>query len=344
MDKIRYEYVWIDPDNNLRSKSRIISYSNGEKNIKPSELPLWNFDGSSTGQAPGIDSEVYLKPIKIYPDPFNRISEYSSKLVLCETIQPDMITPHESNTRNQLSKLMECKNINIQEPWFGFEMEFFMINPDTNKPIGFPESGEPPKQGQFYCSNGATNCFGRNIIDEHYEACLYARVEIVGINAEVACGQWEYQIFGDALNSTDDAWMSKYILSRVAEKHNIDISWHPKPIQGDGKGSGMHTNFSTISMREDGGLQHILNVMPKLEAKHKEHLEVYGVDNDKRLTGEHETASMDKFSWGYADRGKSIRIGKLVQKEGKGYFEDRRPASSCDMYLVAHKLIETVCS
>lgn len=344
MGKIRYEYVWIDADNNLRSKSRIISYSDGVKCIRPTDLPLWNFDGSSTGQAPGVDSEVYLKPVKVYPDPFNRVSVYPSKLVLCETIKPDMETPHETNTRNQLSKLMENQYFHSQEPWFGFEMEFFMMNPDTGHPIGFPRSGEPPKQGQFYCSNGATNCFGRAIIDEHYEACLYANVEIVGVNAEVACGQWEYQIFGDALNSTDDAWMSRYILSRVAEKHNIDISWHPKPILGDCNGSGMHTNFSTVSMRKDGGLQHIIDAMPKLEAKHKEHLEVYGTNNDKRLTGEHETASMDKFSWGYADRGRSIRIGKLVEKEGKGYFEDRRPASSCDMYLVAHKLIETVCT
>ena len=225
MGKIRYEYVWIDADNNLRSKSRIISYSDGVKCIRPTDLPLWNFDGSSTGQAPGVDSEVYLKPVKVYSDPFNRVSAYPSKLVLCETIKPDMETPHETNTRNQLSKLMENKNIHVQDPWFGFEMEFFMMNPDTGYPIGFPRSGEPPKQGQFYCSNGATNCFGRAIIDEHYEACLYANVKIVGVNAEVACGQWEYQIFGDALNSTDDAWMSRYILSRVAEKHNIDISF-----------------------------------------------------------------------------------------------------------------------
>ena len=107
MGKIRYEYVWIDANNNLRSKSRIISYKDGVKSIKPSDLPLWNFDGSSTCQALGIDSEVYLKPVKVYPDPFNSHSIYGAQLVLCETIQPDMITPHESNTRNQLSKLME---------------------------------------------------------------------------------------------------------------------------------------------------------------------------------------------------------------------------------------------
>ena len=137
--------------------------------------------------------------------------------------------------------------------------------------------------------------------------------------------------------------MSKYILNRVAENHDVLISWHPKPIEGDCNGSGMHTNFSTVKMREDGGLQEIIDTMPKLESKHREHLEVYGEDNDKRLTGEHETASIDTFSWGYGDRGRSVRIGKLTQKNGKGYFEDRRPASSSDVYEVAHRLIKTIC-
>tara|TARA_Y100001970_G_scaffold291000_2_gene426630 strand:- start:5856 stop:6896 length:1041 start_codon:yes stop_codon:yes gene_type:complete len=340
--KYRYEYVWIDANNNLRSKSRVLN-----NKYKLFSLPLWNFDGSSTGQAPGIDSEVYLKPIKIYNDPFskrNKDDNVLDFLVLCETINDDMETPHNTNTRSQLRLLMLDENIIDNDPWFGFEMEFFMMNPETKLPLGFPDDGEPPKQGQFYCSNGATNCYGRKIIDEHYDSCLYAGVEIVGVNAEVACGQWEYQVFGNALNATDDAWMSRYILSRVAENNNVEISWHPKPVQGDCNGSGMHTNFSTHYMREEGGLHHILDAIPKLEAKHKEHLEVYGLDNDKRLTGEHETASMDTFSWGYADRGRSIRIGKLVKKEGKGYFEDRRPASSCDMYLVAHKLIDTICN
>ena len=336
----RYEYVWIDADNNLRSKSRILNNCH----ILVSDLPLWNFDGSSTGQAPGINSEVYLRPVKVYRDPFNKdTNTISNYLVLCQTMNDDMKTYHKSNTRKDLKTTMINEDIIQEDPWLGFEMEFFMMNPNTGLPIGFPEDGTPPKQGRFYCSNGVNNCYGRNVINDHYDACLYAGVNIVGINAEVACGQWEYQVFGDAINACDDAWMSRYILSRVAEKHNVDISWHPKPIEGDCNGSGMHTNFSTLSMREDGGLQHILDSIPKLELKHNEHLAVYGINNDKRLTGEHETASMDTFSWGYADRGRSIRIGKLVQKEGKGYFEDRRPASSCDMYLVAQKLIETIC-
>ena len=342
MGKKRYEYVWIDADNNLRSKSRVLDLDE----IFIEDLPIWNFDGSSTGQAPGIDSEVYLKPVKMYNDPFsvrNNNRKGQDFLVLCETFNDDLETAHITNTRNKLFNLTNDENVSSQKPWFGFELEFFMINRYTNLPLGFTSTHEIPKQGQFYCGNGANSSFGRNIMNEFYDNCLYSGVNIVGVNAEVACGQWEYQIFGDTLNATDDAWMSKYILNRVAENHDVLISWHPKPIEGDCNGSGMHTNFSTVKMREDGGLQEIIDTMPKLELKHREHLEVYGEDNDKRLTGEHETASIDTFSWGYGDRGRSVRIGKLTQKNGKGYFEDRRPASSSDVYEVAHRLIKTIC-
>ena len=342
MSKFRYEYIWIDADNNLRSKSRVFNQKNSINS-----LPIWNFDGSSTGQAPGIDSEVYLNPVKIYVDPFsyrnNDKEDNYDFLVLCETINDDLKTPHSTNMRNQLYELSKLDNVITQIPWFGFELEFFMMNRYTNLPLGFNKEGGIPEQGKFYCGNGADSCFGRNIMNEFYDSCLKSGVNIVGINAEVACGQWEYQIFGDTLNATDDAWMSKYILNRVAEYNDVVISWHPKPIEGDCNGSGMHTNFSTVKMREDGGLEEIINTMPKLELSHKEHLEVYGKDNDKRLTGEHETASIDTFTWGYGDRGSSIRIGKMTQLEKKGYFEDRRPASSSDVYLVAHRLIKTIC-
>lgn len=350
----RIEYVWIDADKNLRSKSRIINIIDNEKSpdiVNNIDLiPIWNFDGSSTGQAPGINSEVYLRPVKVYNNPFIKTNVFYTNqgfwggdfLVLCETINDDLETSHESNTRTILCQTYNNENIISENPWFGFEMEFFMINPKSQRPLGFPETGlpVPPEQGKFYCGNGASNCFGRNIMNDFYDYCLIASINIVGINAEVACGQWEYQIFGDTMNATDDAWMSKYILNRVAENYNVDISWNPK-IYRDCNGSGMHTNFSTKSMRNENGLDEILKVMPKLEKYHHQHLENYG-NNDKRLTGEHETSSKDTFSWGFADRGRSIRIGKMTQKNKKGYLEDRRPASDCDMYLVANELLQTV--
>lgn len=324
------EYVWIDGLQNTRSKSRTIF----EKNIQLHDIPIWNFDGSSTEQAVGRDSEVYIKPVKLYKDPFRGNNHL---MVLCDTRYANQI-PHPTNTRIIAQRMFD-QTIR-DEPWFGFEMEFFMIDPKTNLPIGF-KTADVPKAGPYYCGVGASKSYGRNIIEEHYKMCLDAGVTIVGINAEVACGQWEYQIFGKGIDACDDAWMSKYILARVCEKHNVIDSWHPKPILGDCNGSGMHTNFSTLKMRSTNGLTEIENAITLLSKKHKEHIAVYGPNNEKRLTGKHETCSMDEFRWGYGNRNVSIRINYETQINKKGYFEDRRVASSCDMYLVSAKILET---
>merc|ERR1712003_76136 len=103
-----------------------------------------------------------------------------------------------------------------------------------------------------------------------------------------------------------------------------------------------HTNVSTKAMREDGGLEVIKKAIYKLGAKHEEHIAVYGEGNELRLTGKFETASINDFSYGVANRGASIRIGRDTEAEGKGYFEDRRPSSNCDPYLVTGKIMETI--
>ena len=328
------EYVWIGGHEEMRSKSKTLNIKLS-KEVQLDDIPIWNYDGSSTEQATGKHSEVYLVPRKLYKDPFRPGNNY---LVICDTWRSDFETPHPTNTRIASSKIFE-KAVDT-DPWFGFEMEFFMIDKNTGRPLGFPNVGTP-KQGQFYCSVGSNNCYGREIIECHYRACLYAGINVSGINAEVACGQWEYQVFGKGIGAADDAWMTRYILSRICENYNVIASWDPKPISGDCNGSGMHTNYSTKAMREKGGLDEIIKAIGKLETKHTEHIAVYGEGNDKRLTGEHETASIDTFSWGYGDRGASIRVGYETKNNGKGYLEDRRPASSCDMYKVSSKIVET---
>jgi glutamine synthetase len=229
--------------------------------------------------------------------------------------------------------------------WFGLEQEYTLFNMDGKTPLGWPEGGMPSRaQGPYYCSVGPENSFGRHITDSVYKACLYAGIEISGTNGEVMPGQQEYQV-GPCVGiaAGDQLMMSRYILQRVCEEFQVICDLHPKPItEGDWNGAGMHCNVSTKTMREEGGIGAIRQAVYKLGAKHSEHIAVYGTGNELRLTGLHETASIDDFTFGVANRGASVRIGRDTEAEGKGYFEDRRPSSNADPYLVTGKIMSTI--
>jgi glutamine synthetase len=333
--EIQAEYIWIGGSGqDLRSKTKTVLHE--VKSVQ--DLPVWNYDGSSTGQAPGRDSEVYLNPVSIYPDPFRRGKHI---LVLCEAVLPDgKLTPIPSNTRRECAISME--KVKDHQPWFGIEQEYTLFQPDGVTPLGWPRGGYPGPQGPYYCSAGAEVAFGRRIVEAHYRACLYAGIKLAGCNAEVMAGQWEYQVGPcEGIESGDSVTMARYIMHRVCEDFGVIVSFDPKPKQGDWNGAGAHTNYSTKAMREDGGFDVILAAIKKLAAKHDQHIAVYGEGNQRRLTGAHETAPIDKFSYGVANRGASVRIPRQAKLEGKGYFEDRRPASNMDPYVVTRMLVQT---
>lgn len=339
-DKILAEYVWVDAEGGTRSKTRTLPAAKGESVDK---LPKWNFDGSSTGQAPGDDSEVILRPVRIFRDPFRPRSDgVDNILVMCDCYTPagDAI---ESNTRAVAESQFEGKE--DEACWFGLEQEFTLFNLDEVTPLGWPKGGMPSRpQGPYYCSVGPENNFGRQITESLYRACLYAGIEISGTNGEVMPGQQEYQVGPCVgIDAGDQLMMSRYILQRVCEDFQVYCTLHPKPIvDGDWNGAGMHTNVSTKAMREEGGLKDIKEAIYKLGAKHAEHIAVYGEGNELRLTGKFETASVDEFCYGVANRGASIRIGRDTEAEGKGYFEDRRPSSNADPYVVCGKIFDTI--
>lgn len=299
---------------------------------------MWNFDGSSTGQAPGHDSEVLLQPVAIFADPFRGGDNI---LVLCECVAPSM-EPIPSNSRRGAKDIFD-KALD-EKPWFGIEQEYTLFEKDGRTPLGWPSGGYPGPQGPYYCSAGTDCSFGRSVMEAHYEACLHAGVAISGINAEVMPGQWEYQVGPCVgIDSGDHLWMSRYLLIRVCEAQGINVSFDPKPMPGDWNGAGCHTNYSTEKMRQDGGWFEIVTAIEKLEKKHMDHIQVYGTGNERRLTGAHETAPIEKFSFGIANRGASVRIPRQAEADGKGYFEDRRPASNMDPYVVTSKIFHTTC-
>ncbi len=336
-DVIQLEYIWIGGSgHDLRSKSRTWT---GPQPTSPSDLPIWNFDGSSTGQAPGHDSEVLLQPIAIFRDPFRGTPNL---LVLCECLKPigPGAGPIDNNTRHAAKALFD--KAPDTEPWFGLEQEYTLFHLDKQTPLGWPKGGYPDPQGPYYCGVGADHAFGRKIMDAHYRACLCAGLKIGGTNGEVLPSQWEFQIGpSTGIDAGDHLWVARYILHRVCEDFGVIVSFDPKPVVGDWNGSGCHTNYSTREMRLPGGYAVILDAIVKLGVKHMEHMTVYGQGNERRLTGKHETADMNTFSYGVANRGASIRIPRETEKHGCGYLEDRRPSSNCDPYIVTSKIFET---
>ena len=308
-----FEYIWLDSMGNCRSK---IKLSNAESPL------VWNYDGSSTGQADGNNSEVLIQPVRCVNHPFypkNFHGQYNL-LVLCETLNPDG-TPHCDNTRRPAAEIFD--RYKDQIPIYGLKQEFFLQRP------GHKRIDDKEPQGRYYCGVG-TQMEGREVVEEAMRKCEQTGMKITGMNAEVAPLQWKLQLCESGITAADNLVLLRYILVRVAEKHGYDVIFHPKPYAGDWNGSGCHTNFSTSAMRQDGGLEHIHAAIKKLAARHVEHMANYGHDNDLR------------FSWGVADRGASIRIPSDVAKHGKGYFEDRRPSANMDPYLVTSMILETI--
>jgi glutamine synthetase len=339
--KLQLEYVWLDGYEivNFRSKTKIVDVDQdtyNDYNLK--NVPVWSYDGSSTQQAEIDNSEIILKPVY-----YALSSSHAHALVLCATykVEDGEHVPAKNNHYDSCAEVF--KKYTDSHPWYGFEQEYYLLG-ENGLPLG---SESFSGQGQYYCSVGSRNAYGRSFVDAHTSACINFGLQICGTNAEVGPGQWEYQIGPvEGIDAAHQLLLSRYLLFRTAEDFNYGISLHPKPWESLNElainGSGCHTNFSTEKMRNDGGLAEIEIVMPALEQRHIQHVDNYGVYNGLRLTGTCETSSADNFSYGVGTRDTSVRIPILAKNEGKGYFEDRRPGSNVDPYLVGSLLLEAV--
>lgn len=342
---VRVTYIWLSGKNahhDIRSKDRTMYLSKEDIAKHPKELladgifPVWNFDGSSTGQAKGLDTEILLKPVNAFPCCLPRTSKVIPwLLVLAECYLPSG-APTNDNSRAIARQTFE--QMPDEHPWFGLEQEFFLVD-KAGRPYGWPAYGFPGPQGPYYCSTGACVSWGRKYIDQHYEVCLEMGLNVSGTNAEVTPGQWEFQVGPcEGLEMGDQLTVARWVLLRLLENDGLDVDYRAKPIEGDWNGSGLHTNFSTESTRAEGGLDVIHQYIDRLRKTVKKDIIFYGSENNVRLTGKHETSRFSDFSSGVGTRGTSIRIPNAVASEKKGYMEDRRPAGDADPYLVTSRL------
>ena len=328
------EYIWIGGErpNNLepsvRSKTRTIRVNDTKRFLELHEVPRWNFDGSSTDLATTARSEVELVPVYVCKDPFRGAPHV---LVLCECVDMDG-QPVQTNRRRSASKLFTTSNLVRYEPWYGLEQEYVLLSSGVT-PFGTFQS----EGSLHYCGVGRRNGAGRKVAEQHLQMCLVAGLLIAGLNAEVMQNQWEFQI-GPVVGiaAADQLWIARYILLRVAEMHDFDVSFHPKRFPCL-SGSGCHTNFSTVQTRDRGD-----DALPLIKTLHLDHnhlmtqTRLYGQGNALRLTGEFETAPLTRFSYGVGDRTASIRIPSRYT----GYIEDRRPAANADPYDVTSYLLQ----
>lgn len=336
-DRPQATYLWIDgTGESIRLKDRVLD----KVPASVEDLPKWQYDGSSTYQASGENSDCILLPRAIYRDPFK--PGKNDIIVMCETYYGDG-KPTPSNKRAACQEAID--KVKDQEPWFGIEQEYTLLDVD-GRPFGWPANGYPAPQGPYYCAVGADRVYARDLVEAHALACLYAGIDFAGTNAEVMPAQWEYQVGPSVgMKASDDLWVSRYILHRIAEEYGVVVTFDPKPMEGQWNGAGAHTNFSTKAMRANGGMKAIEQAIERLSHQQERHIRAYdpkeGKDNIRRLVGRLETSSIDKFSWGVANRAVSVRIPRGVADAGKGYFEDRRPSSNCDPYAVCNALLRT---
>lgn len=326
------EYIWIGGKNEMRSKTRVI---NNFLPPIPEHIPHWNYDGSSTWQADSNgDTEVIIKPCAVFLDPLRNINDAVCYLVLCDTYN----TKDEPlNNNNRYKAEMMFDNICDEGCWFGLEQEYFLFFKNKN------DHSNDYLNGYHYCGISDNN-LERTIAEQHFQMCIESGIKISGINSEVSKGQWEFQIGPcEGVSAGDHLIVARYLLDRIAERFETKVDYHPKPISGI-NGSGCHINFSTYNTRCENGIEYIYKYIERLNKKHKQLIDVYGENNNLRLTGLHETSSIDNFTWGVGTRNTSIRIPNQTFNDKCGYFEDRRPAANIDPYLATYTLCIACCT
>ncbi len=316
-------YIWHDSKQNFRSKMRVISNENPIKSEYP---PNWNYDGSSTGQAETANSEILLVPVASYHDKY-----LTYVLCSCHEYSAE-VKPIKGNTIFNVTSPTVQNFLTSIGLRMAFEQEFCIYK--NGKPL-LSEQWDGLEQGEYYCSVGAVgNGFIEKYVREVFEKAIEIGINVTGYNLEVAPAQGEIQVDSSAIKAAHDLTMLRYLLYTILGKYDLVPNFDAKPYGEKYNGSGLHTNVSVARTMIKGGLDTIHLIMKLLSEKHKEWMPQLGEGNEKRLTGTHETSSIDNFTWSVGSRSCSVRIPNSVNLEKKGYFEDRRPAANADPYKI----------
>lgn len=310
-----------------RHKTRVL-----ENSLFP---PLWNYDGSSTRQAPTENSAVHLIPMKLYGHPDKSLRCKGATLVLCGTSLPN-------DTIIETSKTMGDNEKGLM---IGFELECFMVDKSTNLPVGY--HADCDQCTDHYCStSGVVDTRVQRFLNDVLETGIEMGIKLTGHNVEVAYGQIEFQVCNMGVDACHDLEVLKYLMEYVGNgpEYNIRIDYTCKPLGPHHNGSGMHTNFSNQKMRELNDIDYTKSIVEKLGTGHNDAMKIYGFDNEKRLTGKHETSSYTEFTYAVASRAVSVRLQTKYIKEtcqivvDATYAEDRRPNPTADQYLIANHI------
>nr|QKY15334.1 glutamine synthetase (glnA) [Polytomella parva] len=349
--KVLAEYIWLDQNGTeMRNKTRVLNY----KPLAVEDLPVIVVDARNNYEEEL--SEVFLKPRKLFPDPF-RGGEHV--LVLCDSFRPpsystmcegSILQPTVSNNRVASDNL--ARRAAMSQPLFAAEQQYSVVFPNYPKvspyssPFHAPNYGVPHyssflEPGGFVpstsasCDSGSTpliapTAIGRTVSDAHLQACLYAGIRVSSADSNCIPGTYSYELgpyepveFGDAVST------SRYLLRRVAEENNVNIDFSSR--NKDGGGGRCSVKYSTSETRQiSSGMNAIQNQLSKLQASHLQHLWAYNGGSFEKMRG----SLYSGFICAVGNKNASLVIPGATAIQGAGYYIDQRPPADVDPYVV----------
>ena len=329
---IKAEYIWIDgtePTAKLRSKTKILdktgppSCRSGASTARPPTRP------------PATASDCVLQPVFSCPDP---IRGGDNVLVLAEVLYTDM-TPHPTNTRAEPPRSptstptrSRCSASSRSTPCSSAAAR-----------SASPRTATRPPGPRTTAASAPTRSTAARLVEAHIERLhrgrpRHLRHQRRGHARPVGVPDRPARPPRGRRPAVDRP------VAALPHRRGLRHQRHPRPQAGPGRLERRRRPHQLLHQGDARGLRRRSSPPARRSAeKPLEHVKVYGFGIEDRLTGLHETAPWNEFSYGVSNRGASVRIPWQVEVDKKGYIEDRRPNANCDPYLVTSRIVDTVC-